>query len=1792
MSDVSLTLPGIRVEREVGRGIQGVVYDASLNERRVLVRLPREGVRSDERELRAFRREVCAVARIPRHGLPRVESLGEAQGVPFAVLEAVSGLTIEQRVADRGLISEDCALRIASELAAAIFLIHHFGFRHGPMTPRSVVIDANTGACRPLDYEPSVALPSVPGASQPLTSGAGRIDRLVGVGEILAWAHLGASSRDEVESLLQKKPESRANILIRRLLGIQAEQVSTVRELLPLLSYPVDLPMVEPSLVGRGAELSEVLASESRSEQNRISVVRGVAGVGKSRLVSELFARHQAQPDVVVLTAGCQSWDPRPFSVVRQLVESFLQEGSGDQESRRAALRRSTLRRATPDLSSLLAVLSPELADSAPEVAAIRPTEDSERVFVERLAALLHSVLEGGARTIVLVEDLQWLDEASRKVLKRAIDRSRGLDVRFVVTARDDAESRANAQRLLGQVTPHVDITLQPLSATEVDSLISGYLGERVLSSVHRKALAYLSDSTPLSVLEVLQTVVDAGVLWPSGNTWELDVKQVARLSLPSASRGILARRLGALEGATLRVLQCAATIGVSFELSLLGAATGLRVEALNDVLVDARRAQLVRVESAENYSFVHHSIQEVLLAELEGQERATLHAKVGQALLRASEVNLVERGSNELYALAWHSAQGLSDEQPELAFASNLEAGRRAFAAFDNQRALSFLRVAADLEAAVSPESGAPTRSHASDYPLGYLIPEATLRRGDIIAALSLFRSQLDVESDPLVRARILSRVAYIHEIRMETAEAWSACEGAFEELGLRMPEPGIQTVWGVASRLTSQPRTAQTSALESPTGERLEILCALYHLYARVAVLEEQSSRVIDGLLRYANTAEKLGASADLSRAYASVSLVLTLLGRKKLARRYLVCAEEMATQLEEPGAMSHCLQLFCVSAGWAGDLEESLRVGARALNEFGNWMPLHEYWQMAFTLEVIEGWRGRGRHGWHWLEKAIEKVLPYEGSPVVSDSLLLTAQAVGTYLGRDRELAGTLDRVRAVCVPAPTTNGSYWWGFAQKIRRLVESGELGSEFERLVDEFNEAELNPKRVHIIAAGAYLFIAQARLHQFLASPADQHRQRQLRAALTQLAIAARVQLLEAHHAAISGCLEALSGSVARSEELFGKASAMAHEENAPWVLYTVARGRAHRLKADGRLEAALDQARLAETLCERHGAVHRQRWIREEIGITELLPEPTSQRESRGPADAVRSQRRVRAFMKISEAATRRLDPVQQAQLVLDEMIATLDAEAGVLLLREHTRSLSVPIASLDDLELLASREAGGGDLLRTEMLEHPELLDSIRLKVVQVFSHDDSGRSLVATPLMMLDQVVGLACLSAPMAKTQFTKDDGELVAALASQVPAIFQLAYAARDRERLSEDLRHAQKMEAVGRLAGGIAHDFNNMLAAIRISADEAMVGVQEQLPITDDLKTIQGAAERAAQLTSQLLAFSRRQVFEMRALDLNAAVRELGPMLARLLGDDVEVRCVDLEASLFKVLADSAQLEQAIVNLAVNARDAMPDGGTLTIRTQNQLFPRQTASGLPAGEYAVLSLIDTGVGMTEEVRQRIFEPFFTTKGEGVGTGLGLAMVDGVVRQCAGSVEVESAPGLGTTFRIYLPRTTQEVEPLPQTKSYEGPLTGDEQILLVEDERLVRRALARILTRLGYQVTAAASGERALTAVATGTQPDLVITDVIMPGMNGVELVRRLGRRGVQAKVLYISGFADGVVTSHSSLGDEVAFMQKPISHSGFTTEVRRLLDLPPAPGGSDPTEAASMRRAPVDRPAE
>jgi PAS domain S-box-containing protein len=495
-----------------------------------------------------------------------------------------------------------------------------------------------------------------------------------------------------------------------------------------------------------------------------------------------------------------------------------------------------------------------------------------------------------------------------------------------------------------------------------------------------------------------------------------------------------------------------------------------------------------------------------------------------------------------------------------------------------------------------------------------------------------------------------------------------------------------------------------------------------------------------------------------------------------------------------------------------------------------------------------------------------------------------------------------------------------------------------------------------------------------------------------------------------------------------------------------------------------------------------------------------------------------------------------------------------TLDLKAGAGLNADAVVNTSVPIGT-SHIGLIAQERK---PRIINDLCSHAKITGA-------ECSVENEMKVFAGYPLIVEDKLLGII---ESFSRSELTDDTLD---ALSSVGDMVSQCIIRKRTEEALRKSenqLRQAQKLESIGRLAGGIAHDFNNMLTAINGYSELALKRLPEDSPVRRNIREIKNAGERSALLTHQLLAFSRQQLLQPKILDINQVIKETVSLLKRLIGEDIHLVTV-LDPKTSRVKVDPGQLSQVIMNLVVNARDAMPNGGKLTIETTNIYFDKESVrrnANVSPGNYVMFAVSDNGVGMDEETQQRIFEPFFTTKDIGEGTGLGLATVYGIVKQSGGSISVYSEVGVGTTFKIYFPEIKEKVSEEGKAVSGELPV-GNERILLVEDDDSIRALTREILEMYGYKVLTARNGVEALMLCKQeNCDFDLLLTDVVMPQMGGRELVKKLTEETPSLRVLFTSGYTDDAVMRHGVIEENTNFLQKPFNSKTLAYKVREILD--------------------------
>lgn len=1759
---MALKIPRFEIGPELGHGAHSIVYRATLDGVACALKVPRHRAAWTP----WVYREAVVLARVRHAGLPAIVEVGDVDNLPYLAMELIEGETLADRLR-RGPLPESDVVTIATELLDALGAVHGAGLVHRDVKPRNILLDregrvrlVDFGFATPTERAASAELAGTRGYAAPEqfkvpTRVDGRAD-LYALGVVLTECLTGRLPSfigdDGIESALRDAQISPSmKLLIEGLvLADQNDRYPDVRAVLTDLSAANDgRPVAGPAayeaivasspVVGRTKELDRARALYDRVERSRVGgLIRleGSSGSGKTTLLSALCDSWRTSGRRVV-TVPSRDGDP-PLAVLRRILEAFMNTRSAGQSPRppREILKEA----AGHDLARVARLIASGLdldVEEGQDAAAPAPTS-----FPEAAAELLLRLARAQGTLLIAVDDVQWTDAASRDVLLRVTYRLRDFPLVLVLAGRREGRA-VRIFESLAAAPPEVYESMEalPFNARDTEQFVRTFLGHPNVETDLIDFVANLAGHSPLATREVLRAFLDTGAIQLTSGVWRLDRELAQRLFLSQDALAPLKRRVDELPPATRTVLEYAAAIGSAFSDELLASAVGVAIEDIGFALAEARRAGVVQTHDARRHRFVHDSAREMLLGRLSDAPRAEIHQAIAVACDTLAS-------HDDVYATATHYEKGQLSKNPARAYDAACAAGQLALERFDHESSIRFLELACRAAglAGIRP----PARVYRG-------LAEAHLGHGSFDKSLELFRIALAHCSRAAERAAILGRISWVQQTSGNPAGAWETLTEAFEALNARMPVEAagsaIETLIGGARLRFSSPSRPATMSSEVAS-----LLCELHYQNARLGVENAKPARAVQSIIQGVELSRSLGISRDQARARVMYGFLLTTLGRREAGAREFAEVERITRELGDPAMTAFCLQVRVVTACFTGDYDVALRFIDTGLDRYGVWVELSEYCLNASNADFIESVRGRPIAAWHWANLAIERVRRNDQrSATFSDYYVHRVRALLASLGRepdprDNWLRGQIANAAAV---GPNMRGLYKllnWG--PVVRVHLEQYRFGPDFESLVDSFKAEKHNPRTAHVALTEYYLAVAHARVEQMLVAPEVERRtlRPKLKDALSDLRAAAKVDLYKSHRFLIEAWSAWFDGSSTAVRKALASAEALAVEQTCPWVLSGAARLRAHMLRADGKLEAALDQARIAESLAREHGAEPRAARIREEFS---LRAPPTSGPRSESRS-SVRARKHLQALRQLATVGSRDLRPEPQAIAILDEIVRDLDADRATLVYQpEPNARTQLIIGRSRD-----RRTFFGLDGWREKLLEAAHSHGARRSgRSKNLVDSEGEPRSdidasrVVAIPLSINERVVGALAVERGPAAAPFDPDSQDLLDTLAQQIPLALEMAHLLGERERLQGTLQQAQKMEAVGRLAGGVAHDFNNMVAAIQLSVEQLTARVPPRGEAAQELDIIAQSAQRAGQLTRQLLSFSRHRPNRPEPIEIDDVINRLAPMLGTLVGKDVRIQ-IRLGAQEPIVRADQSGFEQAIVNLVVNARDAMQEGGTITIETRDDMIATTVASSLPRGRYVVVTVSDTGHGMTDDVLERVFDPFFSTKGEGFGTGLGLTTVYAFIKNLGGDIDVTSEVGKGTSFRLRLPRFEESAEiaapPEPAPARSGAAIT----VLLVDDDDLMRRSIRSMLEADGHRVLVAATGTEALeVAGAHWNEIGLALVDVRMPGMSGIELAKRFHANDASFKVVFMSGFAADSIPDFAQAGRPADFLQKPFT---------------------------------------
>jgi len=1427
-----------------------------------------------------------------------------------------------------------------------------------------------------------------------------------------------------------------------------------------------------------------------------------------------------------------------PLAALQRAFASYLESLERLAPHERAAVKTALRSAAEGPVGSLACVIAPGFADvlglEKPSTTAIPDA------FAEGAAEFLIRLARLTGPLFVAFDDVQWMDAASLDVISAVADRAHEASLLLYLSARPH-ESGSAFDRF-DAVGPRrsTRIAIGPLDLRQSAALIAAHLGVGSADPALVRRVVAAADDTPVGVLEVLGAFLDDGALRFRDNAWQLDAASINRVALPSGALSLLGHRVRELPPATKSVMEVSAILGTHFEDDLLADVLGLSVQDIGYALADGRQAGVLIPAEAGHHAFCHDSVREMLVAGLDGAARSKLHQRAAERLAKRADSNV-----DALYACAAHFAAGDLRKSPLLAYSIARKAAEAALDRFDNDAALRFFEMARVC---------AEAASRPLDVAFHRKVGEVNLRVGALDQSVRAFEMALELAKDPVSRAAILARIVWVRRERSETDAAWAALEQAFAALGVRMS----------AEEITPE-HLAPGSAM--PRGrEVLDVLYDLYPHYARLGVDRKWPMSTVERRIEVVGVALSQAdhASVTLARAHLTYSALLTIFARV------------MAEKLGDPALLAVYLVRRSVAHAYRGQFDATLADIRECADKYAPWMETLEFCATVGNGDWVESMRGRATQAWSWTVRAVDRLRRRRHTThAVPSYVAYRAQAALAALGRSGQEGPWLASQLAVVANRPRGKGMAGmaaWG--SQARNFLETGSLGAEFEDLVSCFQAEGYDPGDSHPLLAEYYIAVGHARVEQYLRATRDDRPSRiaALVGAAANLRSAAKTPLYKAHSNYIDACLAWFEGRLPKANRLLARAEILARRETCPWVLWGVARVRAHMLRDEGSLEAARDQARIAETLAREHGAEPRAQLVRNEFSLPAPIEAPKgSSSASSARRSSHRARRQLASLLHVARAPYGQLRREQQCAAIVDDLVRELVADRAFILFEPPDDVASLLSLGRSRLGETLPAATGWRESFMRAAMQHADPWIAALPDELSPENAPDRKRVL-AVPLLLNERVVGSLCVERKAVEAPFDLDDQELLMILAHQVPLGLELSRLLEQRDSLQASFQQAQKMEVVGQLASGVAHDLNNMLNAIAGGIDALrMDGLAPQA--LEDMQMIEDGYRRASRLTRKLLSMSRDQPLTLASTDVNALIKGLEPMMKRLVSTQPHVDIVlDLDLRAHPAVTDETSFDQALVNLVINARDAITGRGKITISTRNDVLgPDAVRHGAQSeGDYVVIEVSDTGSGIPPELLRRVYEPFFTTKPAGKGTGLGLTMVYAFVKQCGGHLEVESQVGRGTAFRIYLRRgesiqlmrrPSAQAKPLP-IRSGAKPAV----ILVVDDDPTIRELTRDQLQEGGYQVVTASGSSEALSLVQSkGSEIALVVLDMNMPEMTGQELGQRLADMNLPAKVLFVTGYAPEQVAEWTGVEPD-RMLQKPFRLSDLLDRVRNLLD--------------------------
>jgi diguanylate cyclase (GGDEF)-like protein len=1457
-SPLGPTIPGLIVRERLGGGAQSTVYRVQRDGHDHALKILREEASSEGREeaARSFRREAAVLACLHHPALPEIHEVGQSDGRPYLIMELLDGRDLAEVLRD-GPLPERELVAYAMEIADALTAAHRHGLVHRDVKPANIIIvgdhaklidfglathagrsiddDVVTGTMlysspeqngmlnRPVDarsdlYSLGAVLHQCATGSPPFeASDVGELLRLHAVAPppdlAAARPDLSPALAAIVARLLAKDPDDRyqqADGLLADLRAVADGSAGDEDWAVGRHDHPAN-SMQDIRLVGRDTELAQLDERwvGARGGSGAIALVEGSPGGGKSRLVREVAARATADA-ALVLRGKCLRDNPVPLAPLREALDEHVRSlgRMGDLESAELIGR---LRAAAGGDARLLASGLPGLA----QVLGVTPdpTDQSRHdQFPVAAAGFLAELATQWGGALLAIDDVQWLDDASRRVVRELdaiVGRSRLL---VLATGRNDGASTVGCDRFRVDAGRSLacTIVLRPLDDAAIAELIRVQLGGAILEDHVIEQITVRSDGNPLTAVEYLRAIIEAGLLRPSWGTCHVDRAGLDRLALPDDVVELVIARARVLGEDTRRILAAAAVHGGRFVPELLADAIGVDHRAALDAVSDAVRARLVEPGDDGDYAFLHDRLREALLSDVGPPERRALHQSLAQCMDR-------DHGRQPVYAIARHYARG-DGSTPSRDWEHNVAAGMAALAEYSGTEACEFFEHAAT----VAPAAGRPpTAAFEAAF------ARACILNGELSMAAEHFASALAMEDDDWVRARMLADRSRMNQGLSRVDEAYADVEAALAGVGHGLTHrPALLAISLVTSLVRALFGRFLGRGFGRATGEdreRYKTLLLLHDVGGVCSYIRMTTLPMLAHAIRSLHPANRVGPSPEYVKMWSALGLLAAVLKQRHVVRRIDRRNVELAAGFGDPQIVARIALNRGLALDLLGDAVASTDTLTTLLEEQGRWLDTTDFFEAVEFISWNFALRGHFTDAATWLDRSGERIRRSSVRSVEHlDDYLLMEMGVGAALGRATHTAVQQDeaagRLRA--------NGDIYSLLRSLIGLTVlhtERGDLGPAFDTTIDEFDRAGLSPRRAEQYMRHLWIHKAWGRIEQYRATGDDAHRTA-ARQAIRQLGQTANIPLLKAHHRLAQASFAQVDGDHRTALRRAVQAERLAVEVDAPLVRFGAVLVRARVLRSQDRPREAGTEARIAAAIASDHGWVPRARAVQSEFALDGTFTTTTNRSSGRTPVrqstvqatgatggtgtiGATREQRHLRALLDVSLAASSVLEPRELARVALDEIVRILNAERALLFLCQD---------GTEDLELMLARDDDGHDMPMSTAYS-TTLVERVRSgREALVVTGTEEGaalgsesvvlhglRSMLLAPIELEGRLLGVVYLDSRLAKGMFTKDDVDILVAITNHVAISLETARAAqlevairseRERRAMAEALR--------------------------------------------------------------------------------------------------------------------------------------------------------------------------------------------------------------------------------------------------------------------------------------------------------------------------------------------------------------------------------------------------------------